>query len=199
MDAVSLTKFIDFVSKSARPKMTVVKNWKNRDDYSPKTDYYKRFRDAVIKLHKEDLEKKHLTGLIGTIINKNKLKHYPAMIQGYKKWMGRKQFEWFKPQRVIWKSGKFELNVNPELRLKIDKVPYFIKLYMKADKLTKAKADLITNVMADAYMPAAPKYCNFAVLDVRASRLYSATNTDSDLLLLLQGEAAYWTKVYNAI
>ncbi len=44
---VSLTTFVDFVSKSGTPKITVVRRFKRGDAYRPAFDFYKPVRDAM--------------------------------------------------------------------------------------------------------------------------------------------------------
>ena len=41
---ISLTSFIDFVTKAGTPKMTVVKNIK-QGDYAPAMDFYRPLRE----------------------------------------------------------------------------------------------------------------------------------------------------------
>lgn len=48
---ISLTDFVDFVCKSGTAKLTKVRQIKERDDYSPKTDFYKALREGVIENH----------------------------------------------------------------------------------------------------------------------------------------------------
>jgi len=51
---ISLTSFVDFVSKAGTPKLTVVKNAKQQlaEGYDPATDFYKAIRDGIIGMHK---------------------------------------------------------------------------------------------------------------------------------------------------
>ena len=190
---------MDFVSKSGRPKYTEVKNWKNRNEYSPISDFYKKLRETIIEMHKKGGDKKKLSGITAKLSDVNKKNNYPAMIDGYKKWMGRKSFKWFEPTKKEWHFNDFKLNVNPELGLYIGDAPYLIKLYFKAEKLSKKKADMITNIIAKVCFEQTPKYCNFCVLDVRNSHLYKASEVNPEILTLLKGEAAFWQQVYSEI
>ena len=52
MERVSLTYFIDFVMKAGTPKLTAVRDFKERDKYEPFADFYKSAREALILAHK---------------------------------------------------------------------------------------------------------------------------------------------------
>lgn len=58
---ISLTDFIGFVNKMGTAKQNHVKSIKERRDYEPYMDFYKPIREAIIKLHKKNSQKKHLT------------------------------------------------------------------------------------------------------------------------------------------
>ncbi len=55
MKAVSLTTFVDFINKAGPPKMTVVRNWLDDDEYDPRKDYWKRLRDGIVNVHSRGL------------------------------------------------------------------------------------------------------------------------------------------------
>ena len=58
MEKVSLTYFVDFVMKSGTPKLSVVRDFKERDKYEPFADFYKMVREAMVESHKGPLPKK---------------------------------------------------------------------------------------------------------------------------------------------
>ncbi|MCG2612733.1 hypothetical protein LZZ85_00515 [Terrimonas sp. NA20] len=103
---IPLTSFIDYTLKTGTPKMTCAKKIKGQmsQDYDPSKDFYKRFRDAVQKLHKNDLHTSGLSKIVGTIDFK-KASIYSAMITGYKKFIGKKEITWFTPPRKKWNPG----------------------------------------------------------------------------------------------
>jgi len=57
---LSLTDFVDFVCKSGSTKLTKVKQIKNREDYSPATDFYKALREGIQDIHRKNGKKKEL-------------------------------------------------------------------------------------------------------------------------------------------
>src|SRR5688572_8784533 len=115
---IPLTSFIDFVLKSGSPKMTCAKRIKYQagEDYDPTTDYYKRFREAVQELHREKMKKGELMKIIGTLPT-NKIENYNKMVDGYQKFLGKKEVIWFKPTRKHWVHGDLKIPINPEIGL----------------------------------------------------------------------------------
>jgi hypothetical protein len=61
MPKLSLTDFVDIVSKSGTPKSTKVAQVKHRPPYSPATDFYKPLRDEITQVHASGLTKATLT------------------------------------------------------------------------------------------------------------------------------------------
>ena len=184
---IPLTSFIDFVLKSGSPKMTCAKKIKAQlnEKYDPATDYYKRFREAVQDLHSKDKDRAKLLELIGPL-PETKEDNYRLMVQGYKKFLGRKDFAWFNPPRKIWKHGELEITINPEVGLIWDDSRYIIKLYLKADKPSK---DRLSSVLALMHETLPHKECVLALLDVRNAKLYTFEESMLDLMPLVEGEA----------
>lgn len=184
---IPLTSFMDFVMKSGSPKMTCAKKIKTKmaEPYNPASDYYKRFREAVQELHRDDLDKGDLPRLIGEL-PKSKVENYRAMIVGYKKFLGTKEIEWFNPVRKDWKHGNIEIPINPEIGLKWNNKKYLIKLYLKADKPSK---DRFSSVLALMKHTLLSKDSELALLDVRNGKLYLYEDNMKYLIPLVKGEA----------
>ncbi len=189
---VSLTTFVDFVCKAGTPKATVVRTWKNRDDYSIATDYYKQLRDAIVEFHKSG-------GSVASVVanaTEKKRDNYQAIFDGHHKWAGKKKLAWFEPQSTFWNSGSLDVTVNPELGVEIKGVPHLIKLYFKAESLAKNRVDIITHLMSVSLSDAAPEHCVMAVLDLRKAKLIAPTVPIAGLSAQLLAEAAYWNTLW---
>ena len=106
MPKITLTDLIGVMTKSAGPKATKVAQLKNRDAYDPAADFYKVFRDRLADLHRKGLDRKALDGISAGLADPKKLKAYPAMIAGYKKWWGRKELKWFPPPSATYSSDR---------------------------------------------------------------------------------------------
>lgn len=189
---VSLTTFVDFVSKAGTPKATVVRRWKESGDYEIVTDFYKRVREAIVEYHKNG------TAIDATFpgCDEKKLPHFDNVLAGHKKWVHRKALKWFAPPTEVWQCGRLGVSINPELGLSVDGIPHLIKLYFKGDTLARSRVNIITQLMTSALAGVAPKHCVMAVLDIRNARLFSGQGNDSRLEAQLKAEAAYWNALW---
>jgi hypothetical protein len=186
---ITLTDFIDFVNKSGGTKLTKVREIKKREDYHPSKDFYKILRDGIIEIHQGNGKKSDLDKILNELSNDVKIKNYPDIIRGYKKFWGRKDIQWFNPTTVHWKQGEVDINVNPELGLEYNGNFYIIKLYFKSDKLTKDRSGQILSLMESKLRKVvAVDEVLFAILDVRNSKLFINENKETIYLPLLDGE-----------
>lgn len=193
---VSLTTFVDFVSKSGLPKITVVKDFKNGDPYHPAFDFYRAVRDAIVDVHRNQKPKKTLDAvLVG--LDPKKVQHYMAVVKGHKKFMGRRTMKWFDPPGSVWASGGIEVQVNPELGLEIDGTLYVVKMYFKPQPLPKNSVPLIVRLMEKSLSHRAPVV--FSVLNVRKAVLHTASTGVPGLDGLLQGEAQNFASIFATV
>jgi hypothetical protein len=197
MPRIYLSDFADVVSRSGPPKATKVREIKNRPAYQPATDFYKPMRDGLIDLHRAARGKAAVTAL-GAPEDPKKVASYLALADGYKKWWGRKELAWFEPPRNVYTAHGVEVVVNPSLGLHVNGVPHLLRLHLKADKLTKVRADLIGALMLSTLASTVPGTA-MAVLDVRNSRLFVAGNGPDSVGAMIDAELAYiaslWPKV----
>lgn len=186
---IPLTSFVDYILKSGSPKLTCAKTIKKQlsEEYNPASDYYKRFREAVQELHKSGQSKKILSDYIGELPD-NKSANYGLMSSGYSKFWGAKKITWFPPPRKTWQHVNIQIPVNPELGLRWEDSNYAIKMYMKADKLSR---DRISNVLALMNQTINDSSNAFvcAVLDVRNGKIHTYDSKMADVLPLIKAEA----------
>src|SRR5438046_71606 len=103
MPTISLTDFVDFAIKSGTPKLTKVREVKNRHGYEPALDYWKHLREGIQDFHrKAGTSKAALDDILRSLQNPKKLGRYSAAIKGYKKFIGRKNIQWFEPLSSDW-------------------------------------------------------------------------------------------------
>jgi hypothetical protein len=200
MIEITLTEFVDFVSKAGTPKLTGVRRVKQRlaEEYDPRTDFYKIIRDGIVSMHKLNKPKNALDDLLNGLTDKKKITAYPELVGGYKTFLGRKAVTWFPPPKDWWKHGDLSVSVNPEVGLIINGKRQIIKLYFKSEALTKMKMDIVTHLMTEELAVPGSSPIDFAILDIRNAKLIPAGNTDSGLSALLQGEAASFAQIYNS-
>jgi len=199
MADLSLTDFVDIVSASGTPKLTKVRQVKHRPDYSPATDFYRPFREHVVEIHSLGRPRTELDALLSTLTDKKKMVNYPSLVDGYSRWWGRKSLSWFDPGSELWSAHGIGVRVNPELGLTVNESRHLIKLYLKADPISKNRLDIITQLMDEALGPHQDTPCTMSVLDVRRAKLISPTVPITGLSAALDGELAYvaaiWPKV----
>lgn len=196
---VSLTDFVDFVCKTGSTKLTKVKQVKNREEYSPATDFYKALREGIVAIHQNDGERKDLKEILENITDKKKVTNYQDCIEGYKKFWGRKDLKWFEPPFKHWGIGDLDVRINPELGLEIDKKFYIIKLYFKSDKLSKEKVTQILTLLESQLREEVEDEPIMAILDVKNSKLFTKDDRDISLLPLLEGEAKSFEIIWKGI
>jgi len=82
---VNLTTFLDIASKAGAPKITAVRQLKQRGEYNPAHDFWRPLRRAMVEAHRTR-DMSALDGLMPTITDKKKLSNYPARIRVHRKW-----------------------------------------------------------------------------------------------------------------
>lgn len=196
---VSLTKFVDFATKPGEQQLTVVREVRRQHatPYEPPPDIYKQFRDAVKRMHRAGREKSYLDDVAGRQTEPSRVKHYPFLVGGYKKFLGRKQVEWFDPPSAVWLREDLRVNVRPELGLVTDGHRTLVKLWLKdGDGLNKKRAELIVHLMGEAYDQLTDE-TRMCVLDVRKGRPYYAGKDSSHHGVLLTAQARSFVSMYR--
>lgn len=199
MPRISLTDFVDIVMKSGTPKANKIREVKNRAAYDPATDYYKQCRDWIINTHLTGQPRTHLHGLLSTLTNVKKEKHFSALMDGHKKWWGTKTLTWFIPPTNLYAAHGVEVSVNPELGLVIDGKPHVIKLYFKAEEITKNRVETVTHLMETTLRPLSPSGAKMGLLDIRKSKLICPTVPIPGLSAMLDAELAYIAAYWAAL
>lgn len=196
---ISLTDFIDFVSKAGTTKFTKVKEIKNRPSYHPAFDFWKPLRERIIEIHKNNIDKSEIDEILYELTDKNKKELYPNIIKQYKSFLGRKKVEWLEPPFQDWRLGELRIKINPEIGLFIRDKPYVIKLYFKAEPLSKGKVDMILLMMENNLKKGEYEDAIFGVLDINKKRLYEKSTLTNEHLFLLEGEAMNFIKIWESI
>jgi|WetSurMetagenome_2_1015567.scaffolds.fasta_scaffold353827_1 hypothetical protein len=195
---ISLTDFIDYVSKIGASKFTKVNQIFSREEYNPAFDFWKPLREGIIDSHRNNRDKSELDEILNDLTDKKKINRYPALIDNYKSFLGRKKTEWFEPPFKEWQINDLIIRVNPELGLEINGKLYVIKLYFKSEMLSQNKADLILLLMNNKLKKGDFKEATFAVLDVERKKMFEKTKLDKTHLPLLEGEALGFINIWNS-
>ena len=197
---ITLTEFVDFVTRSGTPKLTVVRQAKKRHavGYSPQMDFYKPLRERLVALHKNEQAKASLDDLLGQLTDKKKRAAYPELIEGYKRFLGRKNLRWFNPPHGVWECAGLTVSIRPELGLIMGGTQHVVKLYFKSEKPSKLRMDTILQLMEAVLGEKGGPY-KFGVLDVRNARLVSSTGFNPGLMPLLEGESQSFETIYDQV
>lgn len=191
MPKLSLTDFVDVVSKAGSPKITKVKQIKHRPAYQPATDFYKPFRHGLVNLHVNGKDRSELDLIVSSLSDIKKAANYSDLIEGYKKWWGKKSIGWFDPPRGVYTSSGVDIAVNPELGLIIDGQRVVVKLYNKADPITKYQIDMVPLLMELVLRDSCEPTDLVALLDVRKGKLHYLSVNPDTARFGLDAEMAY--------
>jgi hypothetical protein len=196
MPAISLTDFVDVVSKTGSTKITKIAQIKNRPSYSPSSDFYKAVREAIVEMHAKSLPKSHIDESLRRLTDPKKLVNYPDVTLGYRRWLGRKQPEWFAPPGAVFSAHGFDVKINPELGLIVNGTPHVIKLYFKGEALSKGRIQVAAHLMEVSLRQKSIAGAVMSVLDTRQSKLLSPQVPLEKLTAGLRGELAYIASVW---
>jgi hypothetical protein len=199
MPNLSLTDLVDVVSKAGTPKATKVSEVKNRKPYQPATDFYKPFRDGIIGIHEAGKDRTSLGDLQKSLTDPKKITNYPEAINGYRKWWGKKTISWFEPPRNSYGHAGVDVAINPELGLVVDGSRHVVKLYLKAEPLTKLRVDLITVLMEVALRQKCQPGDSLALLDVRQSKLFTVSAQIKPTKAVVDAELAYIAALWPSV
>jgi hypothetical protein len=197
MPAVSLTTFVDFVAATGTARITKVRDAKRyyEQGYAPERDFYKPLRDRIEATFEDGWSAKSLRDALADVTDPKKIENYEESRAGLTKWVGRKTITTLPQRRMAWKSGDLDVNVNPELHIEINDKPHLIKMYLKAEPLSKQKANVVLHLLAQK----AKASTTVGVLDVRRSKLYTPTVDIDGMDALLTAEAVAFTTMWNSV
>ncbi|MEM7246001.1 MAG: hypothetical protein AAF533_11710 [Acidobacteriota bacterium] len=196
---ISLIDFVDFAQRSGSPRLTKVRQVKDRGEYDPRCDFWRAFREAVKELHAAgDPDRKRLDQLLEELTDPKKHGPYAEAIAGYKRFLGRKNPLWFRPRSTRWRAAGVSVRVNPEIGLQLSGVRHHPQLYPTNEPLAKKRLNAIPLLMQQAYGDEENGTC-FGVLDVQRGKLHATASPDPKLLPLLIGEAAGFAAMWEQL
>ncbi len=191
---ISLTEFINFVNKSGSAKATVVKSAKKSregEGYNSYADYWLPFREKLKLILRQKKGKESLDDLLKKV-SSDKKDNYRKIINGFKKFWGRKDFEWVNIPRKTWIISDLRVVLNPEIGIAYRDKIYVIKLFLNINEvLDKKHADQILTLLEKELRIKVGEGDEvvFGVLDVKKGKLFKKEDHDLSLYSLLKGEA----------
>lgn len=199
---ISLTDFVDFTVTAGPPKVTKVREIKNRPEWKPETDFWRPMRDAIVELHRSgQISKQALLDVVERQTHAQKQRLYPRAAAGYVRFLGRRPVSWFAPARGLWRAGRLSVRVNPEIGLDVGGVPTVIKLYFKKEELTSSRVQASIGVMVAELTPRCDPGTQFGVLDVKAGKLLLPDGrwNPMDAQALIRGEARSFIEIWDSV
>jgi hypothetical protein len=195
MEKVSLTYFVDFVLSSGTPKLTGVREYKERRDELSK-DFYRPMREAIVEMHRKGQRFAILDDVAPTQAVERRRRIYPGVAAGYQRFLASRDVRWFEPPQASYQLGDLELNVNPELGLVIDGRPHLVKLHMRCERIASRRAAVMLGLLSAGLASAEHE---IAVLDVQRGKLHTAATPDPRIDVLVRGEAAAFMSMFVAV
>ncbi|MCB9794296.1 MAG: hypothetical protein H6741_16400 [Alphaproteobacteria bacterium] len=198
MPEISLTDFVDFVTRTGTPRLTKVRQIRRRGEYQPIHDFWRDLRHAMVEQNRVGDAPDTLDSLLEDV-RPGQVELYRQALAGYRRFVGRKQLEWIEPPRITWYQSGLGVRVNPELGLVIDGVPTLVKVSFKDKKLKKRSIESILLLMEDALRAHCEPHVRMAVLDLHRGKLFfSETPRWSQRPFLVSEAAAFsamWTEL----
>lgn len=200
---ISLTQFVNFATKPPEQQLTEARRIKQQhiDGYDVTPDMYKQFREGVVRMHKQHRDRSYLDEIAARQKEPSRIKHYPPLVAGYKKFLGRKEMEWFDPPVGEWAFEDLRIKVTPELGLTINGQPTVVKLYLnESQTVNKRRAEIIVHLMKLAIPTLAEEdEVSVCVLDVRKGRPFPAGKSDREQTILLRAQARNFVSMYREL
>jgi hypothetical protein len=196
---ISLSDYIDFISKSGLQRLTKVNGLLGRPSYHPSTDFYKSIREEIVEQLKEGGGKDQLNTFLEAFTHSKKYSRFQPLVKGYLKFLGKKKIEWFKPPVSHWNYKSLSVRMNPELGIGFDDQKYIIKLYFKSVPLQKTDVEILLWMMNQTLANGIFSGYKCALLDVERSKLHYQNKFASPISALIEGEAESFIKIWEGL
>ncbi|MDT2011158.1 hypothetical protein [Carnobacterium divergens] len=202
---VSLTQFLTYTSKvSTSARINFVRSIKSNPEYDPTTDFWKRLRDEIKRVHVNDLPIETLE-LLPKKVTEKKVASYERAIKNYIKFCRNNSVQYFKPGKSFWKlKDDLYIRTSPELGLIINGNKYYVKNYYK--KKSSDQKITLRNIKSTLTMMQISEKdftvednAQFAVLNLQNSKLITADPLVSESVLELEIDATNFYDIYTRI
>lgn len=176
---VPFSYFIDFLLAAGTSRVVEASKQARQARGIP-FDLYRPWKDLAVEVAAGQQDGAAFDRMLGGLTDPKALKHYPALVAGYRKFlrrMARLGATWWaspKPVTLMLPFG-YGVSVNPELGFTVAGAPTLIKLYCRMEPLERPRVEMMCGVLASALGPSHPG-AKFAVLAVREGKLHAASD-----------------------
>lgn len=199
---VSLTTFMSYLNGSSYSKIKTVQKAieESMVEYEPYKDYWFKFRNKVVSVHKAGFNEDNLRTVIDDVPDDRQM-NYKTIVDGYCKFLNkRKKAVWRDPVQKKWVKGNLHVSINPEVCLEHKGKIYLIKLFIHInEKMSRKQADLITTLMRDSLGKKVPDNLVCCVLDVKKGTLYEEREDNPVIKALLDAEALGFAELWKQL
>lgn len=199
---VSLTAFMNYLNSSGTKRISAIQKAKEDSlkPFEPHKDYWSKFRQKVVSLHKTGFSEDELRSVIDEV-PEDRQKNYSTAVDGYCKfWNKRKTAKWTEPFKGNWSKGELRVSINPEICLEHRGKLYLIKLFLHINEpFGRKQADMVTWLMRDSFGKKAPDNMVFCVLDVKKGTLYKERAIDPIIGAFVESEALSFVDFWNKL
>lgn len=197
MERVPLPVFVDFVLASSMRRLDVLKPFKN-GRHRDRPDFYDPLRACIIDMHRKRLPPSTLSDASLSSVGKRQAELYPALINGYERFLSSAPMQWFEPPHTVLPIGDLEIDIRPDLGFEIGGTPHLITLYFRGAEPSQPRITTMLGIITAALGPTRPGTV-FSILDVKMARLHTLKKPQPRLGLAVRADAAAFATIYAAV
>jgi hypothetical protein len=198
---LSMSEFVDFHVLTGSARVAKVRALKNRGEYDPATDFWRPLRVAIVAFHLRPTgDARSLSDFLGPV-SERKMGRYRAAMAGHQKFLRRREIAGSRAPSAPWNVGDLSVRVNPDLGLRVDGNQYLVKLYFKAEPLSRGRTQALIALMEEGLRPRVAAGLTFGVLDVpnASLRLADARSSMNDTQIALRSEAVAFVEIWGRV
>lgn len=213
MHQIPMSIFVDFIMANGPPRVTLVSRWKREEAESH--DFYAGFKSAIVGMHAKCLGVDSLRPFFAGQSDARRKRIYPELAAHYGAILRKMPklltqngappvFGRSRPVPASFGIGPRHpgVRVDPLLSITVGGKVYGVKLYLRSDKPTRKRVDIILGLMHAAYAETSQPLLSksgdlrFALLDVRREQLHMSEAPSTAVWTLLHGELAAFNAIY---
>lgn len=204
---ITLTQFCNYLTKTSRQKATAMKQIATSlaEDYQAHEDYWLHLRNGVKRAISSTGKADALDAIMDNI-PVDRQDNYQIMLDGLKKFWGKKKFDKVTYRKAVWRHSHLKINVSVELSGEYRNKVYLIKLYNHVnDPIRKDEADIMLLVLKEALQAEIDRFVDdghevvLGVLDVAKGKLHSYREVGEDISRILKMEAEVLGKYLSEV